>query len=183
MTSAPVTAPLLPWSAPLLLVLLVSLAVALVAGFLMHRSDYCLTGMVRDLFLFRRAGLLPVLLLQIGATMLLLELARLGGLWSGAAFITVKPLLLTSLIGGALFGFGSVLCGSCVVGCLYKMATGSLLNFVAFLAMVAGARPCTPKSLPGGKGLRPAGRICLTKPCPSCCNGLSPAWSGRCWFY
>ena len=139
MTSAPVTAPLLPPSAPVLLVLLVSLAVALVAGFLMHRSDYCLTGMVRDLFLFRRAGLLPVLLLQIGATMLLLELARLGGLWSGAAFITVKPLLLTSLVGGALFGFGSVLCGSCVVGCLYKMATGSLLNLVAFLAMVAGA--------------------------------------------
>jgi hypothetical protein len=49
------------------------------AGWVMHRSDYCLSGMFRDLFLFRSAFMLRTLALLVVAPAVLFEAAHLCG--------------------------------------------------------------------------------------------------------
>ena len=116
-----------------------SLLLGLGAGFLMHRSDFCVTGMFRDFFLFRQTTLLHALVVLIVVSMAGFELARLGGLLSPYPFPLLGAPSLTTLAGGALFGFGMVLAGGCVVGTLYKMGSGHILSAVAFLGLIAGS--------------------------------------------
>lgn len=116
-----------------------SLALGLAAGAVMHRSDYCLAGMFRDLFVFRRAGGLRTLLLLVVATMILFEAARLFGLLPNYPFPLYYAPSAANLVGGLLFGVGMVLAGGCVVGTLYRMGAGSLISAVAFVGLIAGS--------------------------------------------
>ena len=108
------------------------------AGFLMHRSDYCVAGMFRDLFLFRSTRMLKTLLLLITLSLPLFELIRLTGFVS-VPFPFFGPPSLTNLLGGFLFGIGMVLAGGCVVGTLYRLGAGSFPGLLAFLGLVAGS--------------------------------------------
>jgi len=123
----------------LVLICLAGLLLGLTAGFVMHRSDYCVAGMFRDAFLFGRFGGLRVLFLQIVVTMLLFELARQAGLLPLYPFPILAPPALVNLLGGALFGLGMVLAGGCVFGTLYKMGAGSVVSAVAFLGLILGS--------------------------------------------
>jgi hypothetical protein len=107
-------------------------------GFVMHRSDYCVAGMFRDLFLFRSTFMLKTLVLLVAVSMLLFELIRLAG------FVTVPfpffgPPSLVNIFGGFLFGIGMVLAGGCVVGSLYKMGAGNLPGMLTFAGLIAGS--------------------------------------------
>lgn len=115
------------------------LVAGLLAGHVMFRSDYCLVGMLRDLFLFRSATMLRFLLLQTLISLAVLELARLAGALPYYPAVMMGPPNLSSVFGGCLFGFGMVLAGSCVIGCLYKAGAGHVLSLCTLLAMVAGA--------------------------------------------
>ena len=117
----------------------VSLALGLCTGAVLHRSDFCLAGMFRDLFLFRRGDKLRSLLLLVVTTMVLFEVARLGGLLPNYPFPLFYSPTPANVIGGLLFGIGMVLAGGCVVGTLYRMGAGSLLSAVAFLGLIAGS--------------------------------------------
>lgn len=120
-------------------IVITSGVLGLVLGYLMHRSDFCVTAMFRDYFLFRDATLLRSLLLLVAASMLLFELGRLTGIIR----IYPYPLLgipsAANLLGGMLFGFGMVLAGGCVFGTLYKMGSGSVLSAVAFVGLLLGS--------------------------------------------
>ncbi len=120
------------------IVMLVNLILGLLAGFIMHRSDFCIAGMFRNFFFFRNTYMLKVLLLLIVTSMLLFELARRTGLLAIYPFPVMGSPSLANLIGGFLFGTGMVLAGGCVVGTLYKMGAGSVLSAVAFAGLVAG---------------------------------------------
>lgn len=124
---------------PLLTIALASLAAGLTAGFVMHRSDFCVTAMFRDLFLFRDAYLLRMLVLLVVASMLLFELARWTGRLSPYPFPLLGPPSLAGLIGGVVFGIGMVLAGGCVVGTLYKLGAGNLVSGMAFFGLLAGS--------------------------------------------
>ncbi|OOG25418.1 hypothetical protein B1C78_06820 [Thioalkalivibrio denitrificans] len=121
------------------LIIATSAFVGLVAGFFMHRSDFCVTAMFRDVFLVRDFFLLRMLLLLIVASMLLFEFSRLGGLLSPYPFPLLGPGSLATLIAGALFGVGMVLAGGCVVGTLYKLGAGSVVALVAFAGLLTGS--------------------------------------------
>jgi hypothetical protein len=110
-----------------------------IAGFVMHRADFCMAGMFRDLFLFRRLGRLPALLMAVTASMVLFEAGRLTGLMAPYPFPLLGPPAFTNLLGGCLFGIGMVLAGGCVVGTLYKMGAGSGLSLTAFCGLVLGS--------------------------------------------
>lgn len=116
-----------------------SLALGLGAGAVMHRADFCMAGMFRDLFLFKRSDKLRTLLLLVVATMLLFEAARLSGLLPNYPFPLFYAPSLANVIGGVLFGVGMVLAGGCVVGTLYKMGAGSLISAVAFTGLIVGS--------------------------------------------
>lgn len=109
------------------------------AGFVMHRSGYCLAAMFRDPFLFRDFFLLRTLLLLVVVSMLSFEGARRAGLLPFYPFPLLGPPSLANLAGGFLFGIGMVLAGGCVVGTLYKMGAGGLASGFAFLGLIAGS--------------------------------------------
>jgi uncharacterized membrane protein YedE/YeeE len=115
------------------------LAVGGIAGFLMHRSGFCLAGAFRDVFLFRDAFLLRNLLLAVVASMILFEGARRLGLLPFHPFPLLGPPSVAHLAGGAVFGVGMVLAGGCVVGTLSRMGTGHLPAAAAFLGLLAGS--------------------------------------------
>ena len=117
----------------------VSLVLGLTAGFIMHRSDFCIAGMFRDLFLFRRSVMIRSFVLLVASTMVLFEAARLSGLLSVYPFPLLYAPSAANIIGGALFGVGMVLAGGCVVGTLYKMGSGSVLSMTAFIGLIVGS--------------------------------------------
>ena len=116
-----------------------SLLLGLAAGAVMHRSDYCLAGMFRDLFLFRRVDKLRSLVLLVVVSMLLFECARLFGLLPNYPFPLFYAPSAANVAGGLLFGVGMVLAGGCVVGTLYKMGAGSILSAIAFAGLAVGS--------------------------------------------
>jgi hypothetical protein len=124
---------------PYVFVGMISLVLGLAAGFIMHRSDFCVAGMFRDLFLFRRTVMLKSLIVLVVASTLLFEAARRLGLLSAYPFPLLYPPTAANLIGGLLFGIGMVLAGGCVVGTLYKMGAGSVLSFTAFAGLILGS--------------------------------------------
>lgn len=116
-----------------------SLLLGLAAGFVMHRSDFCMAGMLRDLFLFRSTFKLRILLLTVLTTMVLVELARQTVLISLFPFPGFGPSGLANIIGGMIFGVGMVLAGGCVAGTLYKMGSGKIVSAVAFAGLIVGS--------------------------------------------
>lgn len=122
-----------------LVIVSASLVSGLLAGWVMHRSDFCVTAMFRDLFLFRDPFLLRMLVLLVVASMVLFEAGRLGGLLTPYPFPLLGLPSLASVAAGLLFGVGMVLAGGCVVGTLYKLGAGSLTALVAFVGMLAGS--------------------------------------------
>ncbi len=115
------------------------LGLGLIAGFFMHRSDFCLAGAFRDLFLFRSMHLIRPLVLAVTASALLFEMARIFGFLPYYPFPWFAPPAAVNLLGGFVFGVGMVLAGGCVVGVLYKLGGGSLLAGVGLLGLVVGS--------------------------------------------
>ncbi|MFA6147924.1 MAG: YeeE/YedE family protein [bacterium] len=109
------------------------------AGFLMHRSGFCLAGSFRDLFLFRSGFLARNLLLAVVASMVLFEGARRLGLLPFYPFPGLGSPSASHAIGGGIFGVGMVLAGGCVVGVLFRMGAGNLVAGTAFLGLLAGS--------------------------------------------
>ncbi|TAN43727.1 MAG: YeeE/YedE family protein [Nitrospirae bacterium] len=125
-------------SNPTLLIMIAGLVLGFAGGIIMHRSDYCVAGMFRDIFMFKNTFMLRTLLILVSVSMALFEIGRRSG-----ALIHPFPILgppsLASFIGGVLFGVGMVLAGGCVVGTLYKMGSGSLVSLVAFAGLIIGS--------------------------------------------
>lgn len=118
---------------------LTTLMIGLLAGFFMHRSDFCLAGAFRDLFLFRTGRMIRVLVLLVVVSAVLFEMTRLFGWLPYYPFPNFFRPSLANLVGGVLFGLGMVLAGGCVVGVLYKMGGGSVLAGIALLGLLAGS--------------------------------------------
>jgi len=119
-------------------ILIGCLLLGFAAGWVMHRSDYCVAGMFRDMFLFRSTFMLKTLLLLILASIPLFEVARLTGSVKYPFPFFGTPSL-ANILGGMLFGIGMVLAGGCVFGTLYKMGAGRFPSLLAFLGLVAGS--------------------------------------------
>lgn len=116
-----------------------SLVIGCTAGYVMHRSDFCMAGMFRDIFLFRRYFMLRILALTVMATMLLTELFRLTGGLPLFPYPNFGPPAATNLIGGMLFGIGMVLAGGCVAGTLYKLGAGNIVSGMALIGLIIGS--------------------------------------------
>ena len=115
------------------------LILGMVAGFFMHRSDYCLAGAFRDLFLFRSVHRLFSLVFLVAVSALLFELFNRLGWLPAYPFPWFSQPSLSNLLGGFIFGVGMVLAGGCVVGVLYKFGGGSLLAGVAIVGLFVGS--------------------------------------------
>jgi uncharacterized membrane protein YedE/YeeE len=124
---------------PYPLIMIICLVLGYLAGIIMHRSDYCLAGMFRDLFLFKRTFMLRTLVLLVVSSMILFEAARQIGILPLYPFPLLYSPTPANIVGGMLFGLGMVLAGGCVVGTLYKMGAGSILSTVTFAGLILGS--------------------------------------------
>lgn len=126
-----------------IVMMLGGLVLGLLAGLLMHRADYCVAGMFRDLFLFRSTTMLKTLLLLVLVSMPLFAAIQAVGLVPVPfPFFGVPSGV--NLLGGFLFGIGMVLAGGCVVGTLYKLGAGSFPSLLTFLGLVVGSTLYAP---------------------------------------
>lgn len=123
----------------ILFIIVVNLLLGFAAGAIMYRSDFCVAGMFRDLFLFKQTIMLRSLLLLIITSMVAFEFLRRIGLLSLYPFPLLGSPSLANIIGGFIFGIGMVLAGGCVVGTLYKMGSGSLISTTAFAGLIIGS--------------------------------------------
>jgi uncharacterized membrane protein YedE/YeeE len=114
-------------------------AVGAAAGFLLHRSGFCLAGAFRDLFLFRSGLIARNLLLAMVASMIFFEGGRRLGLLPFYPFPMLGSPSVSHVIGGGIFGVGMVLSGGCVMGVLSRMGAGSMVAGSAFLGLLAGS--------------------------------------------
>ena len=82
---------------------LASFALGAGAGLIMHRADFCLAGMFRDLFLLPSNFPLLILGLLMLVSMVLFEGARLLGWLTPYPFPLLGPPSLVNLLGGDTF--------------------------------------------------------------------------------
>ena len=116
-----------------------NLFIGIVLGSVFYRSDYCMAGMFRDVFLFGNHTMLRSLALLIAVSTVLFFTARQSGLIVLYPPPTYAYPSLATFIGGVIFGIGMIMAGGCVVGTLYKMAGGNLTSLIAFGGIIAGS--------------------------------------------
>lgn len=116
-----------------------NLLLGLILGSVFYRADFCMAGMFRDIFLFRDCSMLRALAVSLVTAMVLFFIIRQSGL----AVFDRPPIYkfpsIATLAGGLIFGVGMVLAGGCIVGTLYKMASGKLVNLIAFFGIISGS--------------------------------------------
>lgn len=114
---------------------LTAVAVGFLFGFLLQKGDLCGSSAMSEVLLFRDGRKLAGLWVAIVVSMLgFAVIERLG--WVA---LKPKPLLWASwIVGGAVFGAGTVLAGGCISGCLYKAGTGNLNSMAALAGMPLG---------------------------------------------
>jgi uncharacterized protein len=116
-----------------------NLFLGLILGSVFYRADFCIAGMFRDVFLFRNYSMMRSLFLYLAVMMLLFFVMRQSGIAVFDRPPNYKHPSLATLTGGFVFGIGMVLAGGCVVGTLYKMASGKLASLIAFFGIIAGS--------------------------------------------
>lgn len=116
-----------------------NLLLGLILGSVFYRADFCMAGMFRDVFLFRDCFMLRSLAVSLATAMVLFFIIRHSGLAVFHRPPVYKYPSVATLAGGLVFGIGMVLAGGCVVGTLYKMASGKLASLIAFFGIIAGS--------------------------------------------
>lgn len=116
-----------------------NLLLGLILGSVFYRADFCMAGIFRDIFLFKDYSMLRSLAVLASTAMVLFFIIRNSGLADFPSPPTYKSPSIATLAGGIVFGIGMVLAGGCVVGTLYKMASGKLISLIAFFGIIAGS--------------------------------------------
>ncbi len=110
-------------------------------GFILQRSRFCFAASFRDIFLIKNTNLTRAVLLMLTLTTVGFTLVSFlsGDPYILATTGKVYPIGLHTLVGGIIFGFGMVIAGSCVSGCLVRMGEGYLMHWVNFFGILLGS--------------------------------------------
>jgi hypothetical protein len=114
---------------------ILSLGVGFLFGFAIQKGDLCGASAMSEVILMRDSRKLFGLWIAILSSMI--GFAILHSL--GIIELAPKKLIwLSALVGGFIFGIGTVFGGGCVSGCLYKGASGNINSIAALLTMPIG---------------------------------------------
>jgi len=112
-----------------------AIPVGFLFGFLLQKGDLCGSSAMSEVLLFRDARKLAGLWVAIAVSMVGFAIIEKLG-W---VTLRPKPLLWASwIVGGVIFGAGTVLAGGCISGCLYKAGAGNLNSMAALAGMPLG---------------------------------------------
>ncbi|WP_129358229.1 MULTISPECIES: YeeE/YedE thiosulfate transporter family protein [Micrococcaceae] len=122
------------------------LIVGALLGVVMQRGRFCVTGMLRDIFLQRSwrtfTALMVVIAVHAVGIAVLTSTGVISPEYSGFAPIAV-------VVGSLLFGLGIILAGGCASGTWYRSAEGLVGSWIA-LAMYALSSAAMKKGALGG---------------------------------
>ena len=109
--------------------------VGVLFGFLLQKGDLCRASAFSEVVLSRDGrktfGLWVAIVVSMVGFALIAEL--------GWVRLAPKPMFwLNYVVGGALFGTGTVLAGGCISGCLFKAGAGNLNSMAALVGMPLG---------------------------------------------
>jgi uncharacterized membrane protein YedE/YeeE len=114
---------------------LTAIPVGFLFGFFMERSDLCGASSFSEVVLMRDTGKVWGLWVAIAVSMVFFA----AGSSLGWIKLSPKPLLWANyVLGGIIFGVGTVLAGGCVSGCLFKAGQGNVNSMAALAAMPLG---------------------------------------------
>ena len=115
---------------------LTAVPIGFLFGFFLHKGDLCGASACSEVVLMRDGRKLFGVWVVIVVSMLGFAALDLVG-WVS---LSPKPMLwLTFLVGGAIFGVGTVLAGGCISGCLFKAGGGNLNSMAGLVgALLAG---------------------------------------------
>lgn len=105
--------------------------------FLWKRGKFCVTGIIRDIYLEKQRPNLVLILAIIFIQAFLYHLMTGLGIIPMAKF---KDFPLVSVaLGSFMFGFGAVMCNGCITASLVKLGDGRLTGLVSLLFFVFAA--------------------------------------------
>lgn len=107
-------------------------------GAIMYKSDFCIAGAFRDVYLFRDYLRLKALFLLVCFLALFIYLIRYFNLISSYPPSFFGEPSVAGLLGGAIFGIGMVLGGGCLLGTLYKLGSGRTVSAITFCGVLFG---------------------------------------------
>lgn len=124
------------------------LVVGIALGIVMQRGRFCVTGMLRDIFLLRSWRTFTALLIVIAVHAVgLAALTSLGVI--SPEYPSFAPAAV--VLGGLMFGVGIVLAGGCASGTWYRAGEGLVGSWIA-LGMYALSSAAMKKGALGGLG-------------------------------
>ncbi len=108
-------------------------------GYVMQRSRFCFAAAFRDIFMIRNTAVSRAVLLLLFLTSFGYALLQLltGDTLPGGGII--YPVGFHTVAGGIIFGFGMVIAGNCVTGCLMRMGEGYVMQWYTFLGLLIGS--------------------------------------------
>jgi uncharacterized membrane protein YedE/YeeE len=112
-----------------------AIPVGFLFGFFLQKGDLCGASAFSEVVLARDTQ--KVFGIWIAIVVAMVGFALIGSL--GWVRLAPKPMLWASyLVGGIVFGVGTVLAGGCVSGCLFKAGAGNLNSMAALAGMPLG---------------------------------------------
>ncbi len=114
---------------------ILSLVVGFLFGFSLQKGDLCGASAMSEILLMKDKEKIFGLWIAILTSMVLFAIFENIGI---IQLVPKKLYWLSFLVGGIIFGIGTVLAGGCISGCLYKGATGNINSIAALLTIPLG---------------------------------------------
>jgi uncharacterized membrane protein YedE/YeeE len=131
-----------------MIVLIIAFVIGAVLGFIFQRSQFCMTLILTESFLFNNHRRIVGLIATILFSTILFNIALYSGLIENFnllqnvgvnhEFFKAPLILERHIIGGLIFGFGMILAGGCVAGILFRIGEGQLSSLIGFIGLMSG---------------------------------------------
>ncbi len=120
-----------------ILVPAMAFAIGIAFGAIGQATRFCTMGALSDLYAFGEATRLRMWVTAIAIAMLATQAAIVSGIFDLSASIYADPRVLwaSSLVGGALFGFGMVLASGCASKALIRTGGGNIKALIVLIVM------------------------------------------------
>lgn len=112
-----------------------AISVGLLLGLALQKGDLCGSSAMSEVILFKDSSKIFGLWVSIVSSMVFFAILHQFG---AVELAPKKFIWLNALVGGFIFGFGTVFAGGCISGCLYKAASGNVNSLVALLTIPIG---------------------------------------------
>jgi uncharacterized protein len=114
---------------------ILSLGVGFLFGFAIQKGDLCGASAMSEVLLFKDKNKIFGLWVAIVASMIGFAILQTLNI---VELAPKKMIWLSSIVGGLIFGIGTVLGGGCISGCMYKGATGNINSIAAMTTIPVG---------------------------------------------